>query len=537
MKQVKTLNPFGRFCCTIGNLPTSYMESLTYEQQLLWFLKFLDTEVIPAVNENAEAIIELQNYLKNLDLQDYVDNKLDDMAESGQLTEIIAQYLQLAGLLCYNTKADMKDAENLVDGSFAKTFGTTTYNDGYGYFYKIRTLLNTDVIDDDNLIALTNYPTLVAEKMPDATINGLVTDVTNIKANLDDLNNKNYRKMILIGDSFCEQNSDGDITKFFWEYLRDSLGLTQNTNFYASYQSGAGFGNQLFLTKLQDLNNTIADKNSITDILVCGGWNDSDVNQPYGTDAAFNDGISAFNTYVKTTYPNAQVTIAHISWGMPSVINSNNVWTQLPVSINRYRNAASLYGWRYLTGVENILHLYNSSYWQTNGSHPSQNGQTLLGQLLASPFITGSTGVYRSNNAETLSPSGIATAWSNTSYNSSLNDNVVNFEINPTGDGIYITLTSNTYNFNGGNIYELATINSEYLQGYGAFALTSIPLYVTGTFNGTNSTYEGMADIWIENSKIKIRPTAFTGGTRIESIDANYLWIPAFKIFTDSFKA
>lgn len=130
MKQVSYLNPFGRFCCTIGNLPSSYMESLTYEQQLLWFLKFLDEKVIPAVNTNADAIVDLQNYLKNLDLQDEVNNKLDEMAESGELTEIIAQYLQLAGLLCFNTKAEMKNAQNLVDGSFVKTFGTNTYNDG-----------------------------------------------------------------------------------------------------------------------------------------------------------------------------------------------------------------------------------------------------------------------------------------------------------------------------------------------------------------------------------------------------------------------
>ena len=89
MKQVSYLNPFGRFCCTFGNLPTSYMESLTYEQQLMWFCKFLDEKVIPANNANAEAIKELQDYLQNLDLQDEVNNKLDQMAESGQLQQMV----------------------------------------------------------------------------------------------------------------------------------------------------------------------------------------------------------------------------------------------------------------------------------------------------------------------------------------------------------------------------------------------------------------------------------------------------------------
>lgn len=71
---------------------------------------------------------------------------------------------------------------------------------------------------------------------------------------------------------------------------------------------------------------------------------------------------------------------------MPSIIGSNNVWVQMPVSINRYKNSCNLKGWRYLTGVENILHIYNTDYWQSNGSHPKQAGQTLLGNSLASAF-------------------------------------------------------------------------------------------------------------------------------------------------------
>ena len=196
MKSIETLKPFTRFCCTIGNLPTSYMESLTYEEQLLWLCNYLENTVIPAVNNNAEAVKELQdlyvvlkdyvdNYFNNLDVQEEINNKLDAMAQDGTLTEIIAQYLNLAGILAFNTVANLKAAENLVNGSFTKTYGKSTYNDGYGAFYKIRTLVNTDVVDEDKLIALTNYPTLVAEKMPDAR--------------LDKLESKDY--MVFIGDS------------------------------------------------------------------------------------------------------------------------------------------------------------------------------------------------------------------------------------------------------------------------------------------------------------------------------------------------
>ena len=99
LKPIINLNPFARFCCTIGNLPTSYMTSLTYEEQLMWLCDYLKNTVIPAVNNNAECVKELQelyvklknyvdNYFENLDVQQEINNKLDEMAESGELEEI-----------------------------------------------------------------------------------------------------------------------------------------------------------------------------------------------------------------------------------------------------------------------------------------------------------------------------------------------------------------------------------------------------------------------------------------------------------------
>lgn len=191
MIEPKILRPFKRLCVTIGAIPTSYMESMTYYEMLEWLCKYLSDTVIPAINSNAEAVKECQDlylelkdyvdhYFDNLDIQAEVDAKLDDMAEQGQLTDIIAQYLQLAGILAYNTKADMKGAENLVNGSFAKTYGGTTYNDGNGHFYKIRTLTSGDTVDDVNIIALTNYPTLIAELMTDNDIINLNNKIGNL---------------------------------------------------------------------------------------------------------------------------------------------------------------------------------------------------------------------------------------------------------------------------------------------------------------------------------------------------------------------
>lgn len=175
------LPPFKHFIMTVGAIPTSYLESMTYYEMLVWFTNYLGKTVIPAINENGEAVIELQNlfvelqdyvnnYFDNLDIQTEVDNKLDEMAESGQLADIIAQYLEVASVLGFDTKADLKLAENLVDGSITKTIGENTYNDGKGSFYKIRTITSGDIIDDNNILALANFPTLIAEKIAELTV-------------------------------------------------------------------------------------------------------------------------------------------------------------------------------------------------------------------------------------------------------------------------------------------------------------------------------------------------------------------------------
>ena len=193
---INTINlpPFKRMCVTIGNLPSSFMESMSYYEALCWMYNYLDKTVIPAINTEGEAITELQtafttlktyvdNYFDNLDVQEEINNKLDAMAESGELTEIIAQYLTLNGILSYNTVSDLVEATNIVDGSTAKTLGHTSVGDGGGALYKIREITNSDVVDNMTILALDDE-NLVAElinnnvnvKQLGATVNTDITD-------------------------------------------------------------------------------------------------------------------------------------------------------------------------------------------------------------------------------------------------------------------------------------------------------------------------------------------------------------------------
>ena len=190
---IKTLDrePFKNMVATIGNLPTSFVDSMSYFDMLAWLCNYIEQEVIPAVNSCGGAIEELQalyvelkeyvdNYFENLDVQEEIDHKLDEMAESGQLAEIISIYLNTNAIMAYNTVADLEDAENVVDGTFARTYGKDEYNDGKGAFYKVREVRNTDVIDGDNIVALPD-DTLVAEKMPDFNIESLHEEINEVK--------------------------------------------------------------------------------------------------------------------------------------------------------------------------------------------------------------------------------------------------------------------------------------------------------------------------------------------------------------------
>lgn len=135
LKTVDTVDtrPFKRLVMTIGELPTSFIESMTYYELLAWFVNYLETVIIPTVNNNAEATQELQdlftelknfvdNYFDNLDVQEEINNKLDAMAEDGTLAELLAKDAFKALNIADNYDIDY---EKHTDISFPLIYHTT----------------------------------------------------------------------------------------------------------------------------------------------------------------------------------------------------------------------------------------------------------------------------------------------------------------------------------------------------------------------------------------------------------------------------
>lgn len=86
----KTLGPFRFWCQKV--LPLIYDDSLSYYELLCKVIKYLND-----INANVDGLNDLvnqlyefvNNYFDNLDVQDEINKKLDEMAKSGVLTELL----------------------------------------------------------------------------------------------------------------------------------------------------------------------------------------------------------------------------------------------------------------------------------------------------------------------------------------------------------------------------------------------------------------------------------------------------------------
>lgn len=360
-------------------------------------------------------------------------------------------------------------------------------------------------------------------KMPDGEYYNIKDTIA--RQQIENLQRQNY-KIILIGDSYgIQQFEENPITKYYWESFAESLGLEINTSFYNGSVSGASFSNGNYLQSLQNFNNIIENKNEITDIIVAGGWNDSYANITQST-ILYN--MDLFNTYAKTNYPNAKISIAHIGYSNPYITNSSANVNNVIKSIESYKLGANNLGWRYLNGTEYILHIYDTSYWQADGVHPSQLGQTELANYFTQAFLNGSINIQR-KNADTgtvASASGIATAILNNS-NMLFNMDNESSEIHYQGElGLYITLDNTTIiNCNGASQYELAIINSPYWYGWNTRNSMNIPLVMQVTENDELKTYTGSATLTIKQGKLYFAPLLFNGNNAVTNVKGRYLYL------------
>lgn len=124
-----------------------------------------------------ELFCKMVEYAKSLAISNdkfvsELESNLERMYNEGKFDSFIEEIINLQTTFTFDSVADMKSATNLIDGSYAKTSGFYTYNDGGGAYYKIRNIITTDIIDNMTLFAIDNDSSLVAEL--------LIPDVVNV---------------------------------------------------------------------------------------------------------------------------------------------------------------------------------------------------------------------------------------------------------------------------------------------------------------------------------------------------------------------
>lgn len=346
-------------------------------------------EVIDAFN-NLEKYVE--DYFADLDVQEEIDNKLDEMAESGQLTDIIAQYLGLAGVLAFNTIADLSDAENITNGSICYVLGDETYNDGKGAFYKVRTVTSGDTVDGFNIVALDVSDTLIAERMPNYYINEINTNIgtlsnlqTTNKNNLvsaineiyDDINKT--EKIVMFGDSYARGSlGGGNVTTSWCERVAIMMG--KENDYYSDGVSGGAFYNDTLKDGFDTFIATIPtnQKNNVSKVIIGAGANDFVISS---STTNISTNIKSVVNTAKTNFPNAKIYVCFIGYkNIMSDLYAGIRSTLLNDVIKNYAKCTEV-GALFAGNIGYILH-DSSLISSTDGTHPTEDGYNEISKAI-----------------------------------------------------------------------------------------------------------------------------------------------------------
>lgn len=391
MKEIDKLNyrPFTRFCMSIGAVPSSYLAGLTIEEQLLWFCSYLEKEVIPTVNNNGEAVTELQNlftelhdyvehYFDNLDVQEEINNKLDVMATDGTLETIINQEIfgEINETLASHTE-DIRSINNDIEG------------------------IEGDISD------------LESE---------LQTDITSI--NLHTKQDLGQMPTLFIGDSYTNQNPS------YADIYKTKTGLS-TANFFKYASGGAGFystgsGGNTFIDLINTAKNnmTTEQKNSIKLIIVGSCLNDASYNS---TANQIKQGLSDFMEVASSDYPNATVYIIPCGNRIGTDATSNTARNNMAtIVIPTLKDRTLSYNNQPIV-IDNANNWLLNSDWFEDGMHPNSTGKNIIANSLIKA-LEGETDIqYDNTTILTFTKSGASNE--TLSLPTEIKDNMIIFKL------------------------------------------------------------------------------------------------------------
>ena len=285
----------------------------------------------------------------------------------------------------------------LFDGDWVnnKTYDPLTIV-SYGnnsYTSKKPVPLNTPPVsggNDDPYWALTgNYNGQISNLQSRvSTLESNTADLPAIRADISDITSNRYGRVIFIGDSYA--NTSGfftDAATMMGVSSRSTIKFLGATGF--SVDASGYSGNNGFLRLLTEAVATLSDaqKAEVTDVIVCGGYNDAASFPNSAKIAAVEQGITNFKNYVDANLPNAKISIAMIGYaaegygsGTPHNID------ELLFTEYMYMYTCNSLNIRYLTSpkyaMANTYYGSMDAYLDSDGVHPKSGAAHFIARAL-----------------------------------------------------------------------------------------------------------------------------------------------------------
>lgn len=229
---IEKIKPSGIFTNYIfKSIPLAFDESLSYYETLCGLLAYLKDTVIPTVNNNAEAVIELQelyvqlkeyvdNYFKSIDFQKYVNEKLDELVEDGTLERIINQQI-------FSEKVNTYNQDSVLSRIF-RTFNSTNSLMDSVHYYNENYFISESNGTNSVLYKYDSNFNLIGN----TTLNFIITDISDYNNNLVIVDNTSNIKFYDVSTLIENSSLDIEYNVSKIERYNDKLILISNNQFY-----------------------------------------------------------------------------------------------------------------------------------------------------------------------------------------------------------------------------------------------------------------------------------------------------------------
>ena len=279
---INKLTPFKLFLCN-NSFPfiEEDFDSLTNYQLLSKIVGYIQSQIIPTIDETTEAqnnvltkFIELKNfvdnYFDNLDVQEEINKKLDEMAENGTLQEYFEKYLipfknevnqtlneqnNKINSIANGSPIPVNSIGNMTDTS--KIYVLTT--DGNWYYYNGSSWVIGGVYQSSQLVlddTLTNPNEAPVSQIVGNFINTLNNNILNVDDKINPIVNKITGYYYNINNEKISNNE--------WEYYEVDISLLagKSIEIIANQQANARTllvttSNEIYIQALQNGNKII----------------------------------------------------------------------------------------------------------------------------------------------------------------------------------------------------------------------------------------------------------------------------------------